>query len=398
MKLSLYTAPTLDPITVAEMETHLGISVGTISTDSTPYSCISAASYPIDYELMTIDVAPATAWAVGDIITGQTSSKTCIIVTGLTTKTFIVKSRSGSFILGEIVGVTGTAAKLADQGAAFPAFATTYNGGYMVLGTPIDVLGHTTTVYFRPTNNGAGGTVDVKIQESDALAGPYTDWAGGAFTQVTESNDTVIQEISYAGVKKYIRVVAKTLVAACEFGADVMVWEPNISEDDMLSEIISVATNSVENDTGKKIMLQTWDYCPKSWPCGDRIKIPFGNLVSISAFIYKDSAGAETTLTENTDYLVEINGEQCGFVVLPYQGSWPSGELYPSNPITIRFVCGYATQAAVPKRIKAAIKHMCTNLYMNRGDDVIGQVVSRDVTYKHLVNACGRLFDCDFDF
>lgn len=74
----------------------------------------------ITYELLTLDVNPATAWEAGDIITGQTSGAVCTIVSVITTKTFYVKDRVGTYTLNEIVGVTGTAAKLADQGAANP--------------------------------------------------------------------------------------------------------------------------------------------------------------------------------------------------------------------------------------------------------------------------------------
>ena len=270
---------------------------------------------------------------------------------------------------------------------------------YTLLGTAIDVLGHTAVVYLTPVNNGAGGTVDVKIQESDILAGPYTDWATGAFTPVTEVNDTVIQEKAYIGAKKYIRTVAKTLVAACEFGTSIMVWEPNVSDDDFLNELITAGRLSVENDISRRIMQQTWDYCPKHWPTNDRIKIPFGNLISVLSVTWKSTDGTVTTLTPITDYLVELNGTQCGFVVLPYQGIWPIDVLYPSNPITIKFVTGYATQAEVPVSIKQAIKAKCVNLYANRGDDVIGvYTVNYDKTYDRLCSAVGRLFDMDFDF
>ena len=393
----IVTEPTLEPVTLAELQTQLGISSGTIAADMTPYTSLPYGSYPIDYELMTLDVAPATAWAVGDLITGQTSAKTCTVVHVLTTKTFIVKSRSGTYTLGEIVGVTGEAGKLADQGATKPTFVTTYNSGYMALGTGIDVLGYTAVVYLTPVDNGAGGTVDAKIQEADVLAGPYTDWSTGGFTQVTEANDTTIQEKAYTGTKQYIRTVAKTLVAACEFGTSIMVWQPNVSDDDLLNELITDGRLAVENDTSKKIMSQTWDYCPKDWPDGDRIKIPFGNLTAVTFVKWKDTDGTVTTLTVTDDYIVEYNGTQCGYIVLPYGVSWPSSTLYPSNPITIRFVCGYTTQAAVPRSFKQAVKRWCVNNYANRGDDVVGTSrVDYDKTYYRHINNCGRLYDCDF--
>ena len=523
MLANLVTPPTLEPVTLSELKTQLGIDSGTIPTDMTPYVSIPAGSHGA-YELMTLDVAPAMAeWAVGDTITGNTSNKTCLIVEILTTKTYIVSGRSGTYTLGEILK-NGTPSANADQGTAYPTFnayiplgavaskgtltlagipadgdtvtigtktytwktALTPTEGQVLIGISaataldnlkaainlagtanidykcaaahsivtattntdtaqvvvalttgvagdliattdvsanaswgvvtlvggangyVDVLGHTSVVYLTPVNNGTGGTVDVKIQECDTPTGTYTDWATGGFTTVTEAIDTAIQEIAYTGAKKYIRTVAKVLEADCEFGTSVMVWEPNVSEDDMLNELIMAGRISVENDTSKKIMEQTWDYFPSKWPDGDRIKIPFGGLQNdatatpstavIVTYKKSDWASASDTVTlvNGTDYLVETNGDQCGFIVLPYQGSWPSGELYVSNPISIRFVCGYATALEVPTVFKQAVKKWCVNNYANRGDDVVGQTVTYDKTYDRLINLCGRLFDMDF--
>ena len=69
-------------------------------------------------EILTLDVAPVDDWVAGDILTGQSSSKTCVAVQKITSLTYYVRERSGAFTLGEVIGVTGTANKLADQGAA----------------------------------------------------------------------------------------------------------------------------------------------------------------------------------------------------------------------------------------------------------------------------------------
>jgi len=71
-------------------------------------------------EVLTLDVAPATDWDPGDIITGQSSSETSVAVLKITSLTYYVRERTGTYTLGEIVGVTGTAPKLADQGLAHP--------------------------------------------------------------------------------------------------------------------------------------------------------------------------------------------------------------------------------------------------------------------------------------
>ena len=78
-------------------------------------------------ELLTLDVAPATSWVAGDFITGQTSTKTAYVVAQLTSLIYQVRERTGTFSLGEIIGVTGVPAKLADQGAAFPTITAATN-------------------------------------------------------------------------------------------------------------------------------------------------------------------------------------------------------------------------------------------------------------------------------
>ncbi len=94
------------------------------------------ATRPTFLETLILNVAPATAWAVGDVITGQTSGATCTVVSkySVDNLTYTVKLRSATYTLGEIIGVTGTPAKLADQGAANPIFnrvplsTTCFNG------------------------------------------------------------------------------------------------------------------------------------------------------------------------------------------------------------------------------------------------------------------------------
>ena len=73
-------------------------------------------------ETMTLNVAPSTAWAVGDTITGATSLTTsCTITEVLSTLTFHVKNRNGSYTLGEVL-TNGT--YTADQGTAYPTFSS----------------------------------------------------------------------------------------------------------------------------------------------------------------------------------------------------------------------------------------------------------------------------------
>lgn len=241
--------------------------------------------------------------------------------------------------------------------------------GYALAGAAVAVTTPDVIVKIHSGTNQATGTVDVKIQESDTGAAPWTDWTGGAFTQITTANDNAIFEKEYTGSKSYIRAVAQVLLAACEFDVTVEQFAPISYEDSVLTTILAGARAHVENITGRQLMTATFDYTLQNWPAGNAIKLPYGNLQSVTSVKYKDTDGSETTLTVTTDYLVETNGNQCGRVVLPYGGSWPSVSLYPSNPITIRYVCGYASAAAVPEMLKVAIKFMAENMWRHGGEN-----------------------------
>jgi len=71
--------------------------------------------------LLTLDAAPATAWEVGDTITGQTSGHTGVIISKVTDLTYVInKTIADPFHDGEVIGVTGVVEKLADQGTGYP--------------------------------------------------------------------------------------------------------------------------------------------------------------------------------------------------------------------------------------------------------------------------------------
>lgn len=235
------------------------------------------------------------------------------------------------------------------------------------VGTGVDVLGKQAEVLLHCGTNGATGTNDTRIEESDQLATGYTAWTGGAFTQVTTANDNADYKLAYTGTKRYIRTASKVLLAACEFGTSILVNEATTTEDDDLTDLITDGRVDVENITRRALLTQTWDYYLDEWPEGDAIKLPFGNLASVTSVKYTDSDGTQTTMTVTTEYLVETNGEGIGRIVLPYGESWPSFTPYPSNPIVIRFVCGWTTAALVPKNIKRAVKLACEDAYY-RGD------------------------------
>ena len=265
---------------------------------------------------------------------------------------------------------------------------------YSLEGAGIDVLGKTVVVILNSGTYAATGTVSCKIQESDDDI-TYTDWASGAFTPVTVANDNAIQEIAYTGTKQYIRTVATVAFDTCDFGTTVISLEATAVEDDLLNAIITASREHVEDITRRILYTQTWDMYLDAFPGVNYIKIPFGNLASVTHIKYTDSDGTETTMVVTTEYIVETNGESTGRVVLPYGVSWPTFTAYSSNPIVIRFIGGWTTRALIPYKIKAAIKMICADLYENREEQivsVVNQAYSENKTVQRLLSSA-RLWD-----
>lgn len=260
------------------------------------------------------------------------------------------------------------------------------------VGAGVSVIGYNAIVVANYGVLTVGSVVDIKIQESDDNT-TWNDWTGGAFTQVTISASSSTQEKEYTGTKAYIRTVAKVITQAGEFSTSIIRLASQAAEDDLLTAIMYAGIEHVENITRRKLLTQTWEYYLDEFPDVDFIKIPFGNLASVTSIIYKDSAGTTTTLTENTDYLVETNGEGIGRIVLPYGVSWPSFTAWPSKPITIKFVCGWTTAALVPYSIKAALKLIGTDLYENREGQVLSSFNYQENKAVNALLASSRLWD-----
>lgn len=263
--------------------------------------------------------------------------------------------------------------------------------GYTNVGTGIDVLGYSATVILSSGTNEATGTADVKIQDSDDNI-TFADWTGGAFTQVTTANDNAIQKIEYTGSRQYIRVVAQILSAACAFGVEITKYSSDITQDSILSMLITAARERAETITQRKFITQTWNGYLLSFSSEeDFFEIPFGKLQSVTTLKYTDSDGTETTMTVTTAYLVDSSSEP-GRIVLPYGVSWPSFVPYPITPIDLEFVCGYGDAASdVPAGIKTAIKMMVEDTFNSRdakhellsGGDVIANKTVMDLLWPY---------------
>lgn len=144
-------------------------------------------------------------------------------------------------------------------------------------------------------------------------------------------------------------------------------------EDTLLSGYITAARETIERETSRALLTQTFELGLDDFPeRSDRIRIPRGQLQSIVSVTYVDTALTSYTMTQGTDFLVNQYAEPAE-VVLPFNHVWPQLVLSSSAPVVIQFTAGWADAASVPQGIKQAMLMLIADWYENREDVYVGR-------------------------
>jgi len=232
---------------------------------------------------------------------------------------------------------------------------------YTLVGTAFDVSGYDVLVQLNSGTNLTGGTVDVKIQESDTdVSANYTNVTGGAFTQVTTANDNAVQEKQYTGGKQYIRVVCTVGTANCDFSVDILKYAPYAADDDQITACLAAATEFTENICGP-LVSKIYDGYLDDFPASDLLTVPKPRCTAIGSIKYTDTDAVETTYSSASYYTDFVSFY--ARLKLKSGYSWPTAELREINAVIVRFTAGYANAAAVPYELKAAVKLLAAHLY-----------------------------------
>ncbi len=137
-------------------------------------------------------------------------------------------------------------------------------------------------------------------------------------------------------------------------------------DDDYLAGLITAARVYLEEVMRRAFLTQTWRASLDAWPDDSEITLPRAPLQSVISIVYKDSSGAQTTLAETDDYLVDTDSEP-GRIVPAVNKNWPETALYPINPIQITYIAGYGDAPEnVPATIRQAIRLLVGHWYENR--------------------------------
>lgn len=136
------------------------------------------------------------------------------------------------------------------------------------------------------------------------------------------------------------------------------------ADDAYIYGLIVAARQKVEDDTSRCLLTQTWLQYFDEFPDGGEIELAFAPLQSVTSVTYKDSDGDSNTFAA-ADYDADIVAEP-GVVRLGYNEVWPTDVLYPTNPITVTAIFGYADASEIPAALLHAMKLLLTHWYENR--------------------------------
>jgi uncharacterized phiE125 gp8 family phage protein len=134
--------------------------------------------------------------------------------------------------------------------------------------------------------------------------------------------------------------------------------------DTLLTGYLDTAIEHVESMTGRKLITQTWKLILDG-PVRN-IKLPFGQLQSVSSIVYIDSDESPITVA-TSDYYVGGVGTDEGKISFVSTFAFPA--LYEYEPITITFICGYGLAVAVPEAFTSAILLFVEDLFYGGTDN-----------------------------
>lgn len=164
------------------------------------------------------------------------------------------------------------------------------------------------------------------------------------------------------------------------------------AEDSLILSLIEGATATVERLTRRSLIYQTFRFRFDCFPAGP-IELPRSPVVSVAAsgsytyamprIRYYSSAGTQTTLTVDTDYLLDLENNPPSLHTLPF-GIWPNSQPGRPKAVEVDFVAGYGSDhTAVPDMLRQAILIMVANGYDNRENTEIPEAVNRIARLYH---------------
>ena len=146
-----------------------------------------------------------------------------------------------------------------------------------------------------------------------------------------------------------------------------------ITDDTLISTLITAARQQCEQELGRALITQTWERVIDAFPSAE-IELGKPTVLSIASVIYIDAAGDSQTMADQ-DYSLDADTGG-GFLLPAVDTEWPD-TLDTANAVRVRFTAGFGADAdAVPGGIKAWILARVGDMHPN-GDKVTADQQTR---------------------
>lgn len=143
-------------------------------------------------------------------------------------------------------------------------------------------------------------------------------------------------------------------------------------EDALLADWITAASETLDLQTDRAWLTQRWRLTLDGFPKDrDPIWIPKPPLQTVHSVTYVDATGATQTWAADRYRVVAPAGPTApkGYVLPITTADYPTA-IADGRPdvVTVEFTCGFTSTAAVPARVRAALRLLVAYLSTHRGD------------------------------
>lgn len=181
-------------------------------------------------------------------------------------------------------------------------------------------------------------------------------------------------------LRKYVTVVSAPAVEPVT-RAEAKLWlrveSADTDQDDVIDVLITAMREYAEELTGRAFAERTLELRMDRFPAdGGVIELPYPPLRSVTSITYIDSTGVTQTLDSSPTGWQEDNIAEPGRVMpLSTTTGWPD-TITDMGAVRIRYVAGYPSTSAIPKKVRVWMQQRISTLFENREQLVTGTIVS----------------------
>ena len=190
---------------------------------------------------------------------------------------------------------------------------------------------------------------------------------------LTETTQAFVEPLSFEEAAAYLKLPSTDMT------------DPGVQAE--LTLFIQAAREQAEILQNRDLVRKQWDMSRDYWPYGEVELRP--HLVSVDLIQTKDIDGNVSTLTENTDYVVDTS-KHPGLILPPANQPWSVFVPWPSSSILIRFTSGVAPNSVfwqdAGTRVKIGMKYLIAEWYTNRMPLERGRAAANE--YPDPITAC----------